>query len=580
MSSWEVSYKQQIVVGGGTAGLALSTRLSQNLPNSSILVIEAGPDGRNISGIYMPGRKGSTLASIYDWNFTTTPQPYANDRVISQNRGRVLGGSSALNLLSYDRATVADYDAWQELGSPGWNFSSIHAASTARETYQLTTTNGSAGIVGVGEGGPIHFLVNRFSPPQQEAFFPTMQNLGLEQTYKFLDGDMLGWMRHTSMILDSNYTRSYSPAFLAEAGQNLHILLETVVQKVNLNNSSRVTGVTLQNGTVINASKEVILSAGSIQSPQLLELSGIGNASILSAAGIKPLVDLSGVGENLQDHPRITTSYQLKPNYTSADILRFNATFAATELSDWTKNISGFYDETGSGYAYLTWDMALGNASNFSSLAEASAVSSNVVDQLKVRNLLDPSKRVPQLEVLFDDGYLGVKGYPAANSSLYGKQFITLIAAIQHPFARGNAHINSSSVAVHPLFNPNYLSNTYDLEAVAQAAKYLRKVASTPPLSDVWVDEYEPGLNNVTTDAGWVEYAKANVQSIWHPIGTCALLPRNESGVVDAELKVYDVKGLRVADASVIPTSISGHIQTAVYAIAGRAAEFIIEEWS
>jgi choline dehydrogenase-like flavoprotein len=250
----------QIVVGGGTAGLAVATRVSQYLSNCSVLVIEAGPDGRNVPGIYVAGMKGSTLGSTYDWNFTTVPQPYANNRILPQNRGKVLGGSSALNLLSYDRGVEADFDAWQELGNDGWDWDSMHAAMENAETYQVTSVNGSVGIAeagGVGYEGPIHSLVNRFSPPQQELFFPTMQNLGLRQTYEFLNGDMIGWMRHTSGILNTNYTRSYSPVYLNGAGSNLNLMLSTMVAKVNLDNSNRATGVTLQDGTIINANNEV-----------------------------------------------------------------------------------------------------------------------------------------------------------------------------------------------------------------------------------------------------------------------------------------------------------------------------------
>ena len=555
-------------------------RLSQKLPDSAVLVIEAGSDGRDVPCIYTPGHRGSTLGSIYDWNFTTTPQPHANNRMIIQNRGKVLGGSSALNLESWDRGVRADFDVWEELGNPGWNWTTMHAAMKKQETFQLTPTKGEAGIVGVGEHGPIHFLVNRFDPPQQELFFPSMQNLGLSQTYTFLDGDMLGYMRHTSTILDTNYTRSYSPAFLPLAGSNLHLMLNTMVAKINLDKSSCATGVTLTDGTVVSAKKEVILSAGSIQSPQLLELSGIGNASVLSAVGIKQLVDLPGVGENLQDHVRVTTAYQPKSNYTSPDKLQLNATFAAEQLTLYEANKTSFYDETSSGYAYETWQQVTGKNSYFVALGKEAADPNNVVDQKKLENLEDLSKRVPQLEVLFDDGYLGIKGYPPTTSPLYGAQFFTMIASINHGFSRGSVHINSSDVDTHPVLNPNYLSKEYDLQAVAHGAKYLRQIAYTQPLRSAIVDEYEPGLNNVTTEADWLGYAKANVLTIWHPLGTCALLPKKEYGVVDPELKVYGVTGLRVVDASVIPVLISGHIQTSVYAIAERAAETITAQWS
>ncbi|KAI6849711.1 alcohol oxidase [Hortaea werneckii] len=569
-----------IVVGGGTAGVAIATRLSQNLPHFSILLVEAGPDGRDSPSIYIPGRKGTALGTIYDWNFTTVPQEALNDRILPQNRGHVLGGSSALNLLSYDRGVEADFDAWQQLGNDGWNWTTMHNAMMKAETWQLTNQTGADGIEaegGVGEDGPIHFLLNRWDPPEQEAFFPTMDNLGISQTYSFLDGDMLGWQRHTSNILGTNYTRSYSPAYLAHAGTNLKVIFNSMVAKVDIHKGC-VKGVTLIDGTKIHAKKEVILSAGSIQSPQLLELSGIGSCSVLSAAGVEPKVELPGVGENLQDHVRIVTSYQLKDSYTSPDINRFNSTNAALELERWENNLTGLYDSTSSAYAYLTWNMSLGNDSELIALANQVIDPSNAVDLRKLAKL-DDVNRVPQLEILFSDGYLGNKGYPDEDSELYGKTFFAMIASLNHLFSRGSTHINSSDPTAHPLFDPNYLSNEYDLRAVVEGAKYIRKVATTAPLADIWVDEYEPGLN-ITSDEQWEDFVKANALSIWHPLGTCAMLPRKDNGVVDAQLKVYGVEGLRVADASIMPTLISGHIQTAVYGIAEMAAEMITAEWS
>ncbi|KAK5108663.1 hypothetical protein LTR62_008068 [Meristemomyces frigidus] len=472
-----------IVVGGGTAGLAVSSRTSQELPGSTVLVVEAGPDGRNDSRLYTPGRM-SRLGSMYDWNFTTTPQPHANNRIIPQHRGHVLGCSSALSLHSWDRAAETDYDAWEEMCDPGWNWENMHPAMEAQETLQQTAMKGSAGLVnqGAGENGPVHFLVNRFSPPQQEAFFPRVQNLGLNQTYEVLNGDVIGWMRHTSNIVGMDYTRSYAPMFLTVDGSNLRYMINTTVAKVNLDQScKKAIGLTLQNGTIIAAKKE----------------------TILAAAGIKQLVDLPGVSENLQDHVRVTIAYQLKDNYTSPDILRLNATYAAEQLAMDHKNISSWYDETSSGYTYIQWQQAQGiNASAFGAWGKEAAARGNVVDQKKLPNLLDTSKRVPQLEVLFDDG--------------------------------------------HPICNPNYLSSDSDLQAIAQAAKYMRHLAYTPPMRYTWDSEYEPGLQTVTTDAQWLDHARANVLSIWHPTATTALLPLKEGGVVGPDLMVYPVEDLRV----------------------------------
>lgn len=550
------------------------------MTNSSVLIIEAGPDGRDEAGIYIPGRKGSILGSSYDWNFTSIPQSGANGRVIGQNRGRVLGGSSALNLLSWDRGAAADYDAWEELGSPGWNAESMFQAMRDAEEYNITPANGSAELEGYGTDGPINYLINRLAPPQQEQFFPAMQNLGLSQTERYLDGELIGYMRHTSNIQPSNYTRSYSTAYLADAPSNLHLLLETEVAKVTIDNSTRATGVTLKDGTIITANKEVVLSAGTIQSAQLLELSGIGQKHVLAAAGVAQQVELPGVGENLQDHVRIVNAYQLRENYTTPDILRLNTTYAAEQLALWQRNQTGLYDSTSSGYAYMQWSDVLNDTSSLLASASASADKSNAIDMKKLQNLEDTSKLVPQAEVLFSDGYLGAKGYPAANSSLYGSSFFALIGVIQHPFSRGSSHINSSDFEAKPIFDPNYLSNPYDLEGVAQIAKFLRTIAQTPPMSYAWTSEYEPGRDVVTTDEDWLSYAQTNMASIWHPIGTCAMMPKEDGGVVSPELKVYGVDGLRVVDASVMPALVSGHIQSGVYGIAERAAQIVSEDWA
>jgi choline dehydrogenase-like flavoprotein len=568
------------VVGGGTAGVAFATRLSQRLANSSVLIIEAGPDGRSEAGIYIPGRKGSMLGSRYDWNFTSIPQSGANGRVIGQNRGRVLGGSSALNLLSWDRGAAADYDAWEELGNSGWNAESMFTAMRDAEEYHLTPANGSAELEGYGTDGPINFLINRWAPPQQEHFFPAMRSLGLSQTERYLDGELIGYMRHTSNIQPSNYTRSYSTAYLADAPSNLHILLETEVAKVNIDRNASATGVTLKDGTIISAVKEVILSAGTIQSAQLLELSGIGQKAVLEGAGVKQQVELPGVGENLQDHVRIVNTYQLRENYTTPDILRLNTTYAAEQLALWQHNETGLYDSTSSGYAYLQWDQILDNPASLISRANLSANASNVIDRKKLQNLRDLAKHVPQAEVLFSDGYLGAKGYPMANSSLYGRSFFALIGVLQHPFSRGSSHITSANSTIKPRFDPNYLSNPYDQYGVAYIAKYLRTIAQTPPMSYAWTAEYEPGPGVITTDEDWLTYARSNMASIWHPVGTCAMLPKAEGGVVSAELKVYGVHRLRVVDASIMPALVSGHIQSAVYGIAERAAQIVGEEWA
>ena len=554
-----------------------------------MLVIEAGPDARNESKINIPGLKGSTIGTKYDWNFTTIPQEHANGRAYTQARGKVLGGSSALNLMTWDRASHVEYDQWEKLGNPGWNWSNMIANMLKVENFSRSDAYQGGGV---GNGGPIQTLINRLIPSEQSYWIPTMEKLGIRQNLASLNGTPLGVMDPPYNVREADYARSYSahnPGYLSLAGSNLQVMTDTRVVKINLVQDTGglvSTGVTLENGTVIYAKKEVILSSGSLQSPGLLELSGIGQKDVLAAAGIPQLLELPGVGENLQDHLRIQNSYQLLDNYTSFDILRYNTSFAAQQLALYNAHEKSTYDFTGSGYTFTTWPQAIGNDSSLLSLALQAAenpLTTSLIEKNRSRILLEyltaKDKQVPQVEVIFSDGYTGVKGYPNATSPLYGQGFFTLIAAIQHPFSIGSVHINTSSVTSTPIINPNYLAHEYDVQALVAAAKYARQIASTAPLRQVWSTEYEPGLETVKTDAQWRAYVIKNSLTIYHPVGTCAMLPRDEGGVVDPELRVYGTQNLRVIDASIIPLLLSAHMQTAVYGIAERGAAMIIEQY-
>lgn len=256
---------------------------------------------------------GSTFHGPYDWNFTTTPQPGLSGRLVDLTRGKVLGGSSALNYMLWNRASAPEYDIWETLGNPGWNWNSMLAGMVKSENFTGIDSE-DYGHVGRGTQGPIHNVVDRYRTEQVEAWVPTMESLGLEQNLESLGGNPIGSMLQPSSINPDNYTRSYSAnSYVPQAGPNLDLLLSTRVAKINLEipyKGSRVrrgsedsvvaTGVTLQDGSVIRAGKEVILSAGSLQSPGILELSGIGQKSVLDAVGIEQIIDLPGVGENLQ----------------------------------------------------------------------------------------------------------------------------------------------------------------------------------------------------------------------------------------------------------------------------------------
>ncbi|KAH6950972.1 hypothetical protein DER45DRAFT_637224 [Fusarium avenaceum] len=557
-----------VIVGGGTAGGALATRLSLGLPKHKILLLEAGPAALDDLRINVPGMRGALMGTLNDWNFSSIAQPGLDGRSISVNRGKVLGGSSAMNFLCYDRAASTEYDAWAELGSPGWNWRTMINGMTKSENF-----TGNDGDVH-GRTGPIKSTYNRIVPDVLKPWQSVVNKLGVPTNDGgSLGGDPVGVMFQPTNIDVTNYTRSYSAnSYLPKAGPNLSVKTNAHVARVLFSKAKGLvaTGVALQDGSTIRARKEVILSAGSIQSPGLLELSGIGQSPVLAKAGVKQLLNLPGVGENYQDHIRTSNTYRLKKGYESFDPMLFDSesALAKEQFNLWLQNKVSWYDYTSSAYAFLNWAQVSKKTGKHLTQVANDGFASNgtVVDKKKLEYLTDPS--IPQLELLLEANYVGAAGYPGGN-------FITIFSSIMHPMSRGSVHIDPKAPRGKPVIDLNYLTNEYDVQALIEGAKFARKVAETEPLRSVWEEETEPSPK-VKTDKQFRDFAVKTVNSFYHPIGTCAMLPKKDGGVVDKDLKVYGTKNLRVVDASIIPVQLSGHIQTAVYGIAETAAQKII----
>ncbi|KAJ3949700.1 uncharacterized protein N0V96_000827 [Colletotrichum fioriniae] len=560
-----------IIVGGGTAGSALATRLSLGLPDAQILLLEAGPSALDELRINVPGLRGSILGTEYDWNFTSVGQSALGGRQIPVNRGKVLGGSSAMNYLCYDRAAAAEYEAWGEMGSEGWSWDVMIEAMTKSENFTGSDKDPR------GRSGPIRNTYNRVVYDVLNTWQPAGTELGLPINEEGnMHGNPIGIMFQGTNIDNTDYSRSYSAnSYLPLAGSNLEVRTNAQVVKVNLNktygNDYTATGVTLADGTVVNAVKEVILSAGSIQSPGLLELSGIGQTAVLKAAGVEPLIDLPGVGENYQDHIRTSNVYRLKDEFDSFDALIFDSSGAnaTAELQKWIDGEVSLYDYTTAAYGFLNWGQIDQPAqAEIIALAEAEfGNSSNPIDKKKLEFLKDDS--VPDYELIFDANYVGAAGYPGSG------KFITIFSTVMHAFSRGNVHIDPANPTGKPIIDPEFLSNEHDIKAAVEGAKFARKIAEAGPLKAVWEVETEPGPD-VLTDDQFREFAVNTVTSFYHPVGTCSLLPKAEGGVVDADLRVYGTQNLRVVDNSIVPIIVSGHIQTAAYGIAEVAAAKII----
>jgi choline dehydrogenase-like flavoprotein len=514
---------------------------------------------------------------MYDWNFTTVAQTNLGGRSIDVNRGHVLGGSSALNYLCYDRASKAEYDSWGALGNAGWNWNSMIQAMVKSENF--TGNDGDRH----GRSGPIRTAYTRFIPDFLSAWKPALNKLGIPiNDGGSLGGNPIGVMYQPTNIDTTRWTRSYSAnSYLPLAGSNLDILTNTKVAKVDFAPQFKrgyaaplvATGVTLSNGTKIAACKEVILSAGSIGSPGLLELSGIGQPAVLQAAGITPLLNLSSVGENYQDHVRISATYKLKDNFTTFDPLIYDSSgdFAQQQLQLWLDNKVSWLDYTSLAYGFMNLKQILNTteAANLISIAQKSITkSSSVVDKKKIDFLNDDS--VPQVEIIMEANYVAQTAYP-------GGKFITFLPTVMHPMSRGNVHINPADPQGKPVIDPKYFSNDYDIRALIAALKFTQKAAHTDPISSLWESEFEPGPS-IKTDDQWFDFARKNVLSFYHPVGTCAMLPKENGGVVDSSLTVYGTSNLRVVDNSIMPVLISAHIQTAAYGIAEIAAGIIIND--
>ncbi|QRV84509.1 GMC oxidoreductase [Ceratobasidium sp. AG-Ba] len=540
-----------LVVGGGTAGLAVAARLSED-PKITVGVIEGGQYMPNDPLIDTPRSAISLQGNPkYDWMFETTPQPNLNNRVIPIPRGKGLGGSSMINLMVFNRASKKEYDAWGEVGNTGWSWKDLLPYMKKAERFTSTdpfraNSSGPSGIYpSQGQNGPIAASFNDWYSDMTTPYNQAMDS-----------GNPFGQYNSATAVNRTTGKRSYAGttyfAYNAER-PNFVVLTGAQATKIDFENPTvtggklRATGVSfVSNSTDYSAyaRKEVILSAGAIQSPQILELSGIGNSTILRALGISPLIDLPGVGEDLQDHPFISASYELKPGKTTFDILRNNATFAAEAQAQYANTHDGIYATTISILSFV-------DLKTFVSSTKLNAMRKQLDQEIaasKPSRLQEKqyqiqkswiNQKLGHVEFIFNPGYFGA-GPPKANTS-----YVAMLMILQHPFSRGSVHINSSDPLAKPTFDPRYFSKSF----------------GPPP--------------NVVTDADLLTYAKTYTRTIHHPIGTAAMAAKELGGVVGPDLKVYGTANLRIVDASIIPLHMGTHLSRTVYGIAEKAAAMI-----
>ncbi|KAH7923032.1 alcohol oxidase [Leucogyrophana mollusca] len=581
-----------IVVGGGTTGLALASLLSTNA-NIRVGVIEAG-QRKDDDMVLVPGMIGRVLGNPeYDWSFLTKPQVNAKDRRIPINRGKVLGGTSALNYMAYTRGSRIEFNDWEKLGITGWNWDTIRRAVDASEAWSPPSDyakkhNADGVTENHGRGGYVKTTAYSYYYDLALPFFETMNKLGVATNYSEASGDLIGVWTYTASIDAETRTRSYSTnAYYDRVSSRPNIIVLTGAQasKVLMGNSegsspSRALGVEFTKAGKtfsVSARREVIISAGALQTPQLLELSGIGNADLLRRLDIPVKVDLPGVGENFQDHFAVPMGAELKGRHVTVDDLT-SPSFSDKQLREFHASRTGMLSSTLSTLVFIPTSAFISSGvmkTMLSSLDRAllrpAIQNSPYKKWYELQRSWLENDGVAQLEIILFPSYTH-EGCDSENARHY-----TMSVFLQHAWSRGYVHATSSSISDPPEIDSATLESPGDVDMImlVEAVKYAFKVMRTGALGDLTAKIIEPQPS--WSDDQLRDYVRSVVKSAFHPIGTASMLPRSANGVVDNDLKVYGTSNLRVADASIFPIHLGTHPQATLYGLAHRAAEIIRE---
>ena len=525
-----------IVVGGGSAGCVLANRLSED-GKHSVCLLEAGPRDRNI-WIHIPIGYGKTMFhKTLNWQFYTDPDPGMLDRKIYWPRGRTLGGCSSINGLIYMRGQKQDYDHWVELGNPGWSWDECLPYFRRLENNDLGPgpTHGT--------DGPLNATSIKTKHPLVEALIAAGTRLGLPRRDDFNSGDNEG-IGYSQLTTRNGKRCSTAVAYLDPARGRSNLRIETDAQATKiLFENTRATGVVYRKGErehTLLAAREVILCAGALQSPQLLQLSGVGPAPLLQEFGIPVVHDAPGVGANLQDHLQLRLIYEVTQPITTNDQLRT------------------LWGQAKIGMQWLFFrggPLAIG------------------INQGSGFFRVMPESDRPDVQQHF-----GTLSADLAGGDVHPFSGCTYSMCQLRPESRGIVQIKSTNALDAPSIQPNYLSTEFDRRTAIAEVKYARKLAATAPLGDLMKREFRPGAD-VRSDDEILHFCKEYGATIFHPAGTAKMGPESDpEAVVDQRLRVRGVHGLRVVDGSVMPTLNSGNTNVPIVMIAERASDFIKED--
>lgn len=553
-----------IVVGAGSAGCAVAGRLSSD-PKVSVALIEAG--GKDTSPwVHIPVGYFKTMGNPKtDWCYQTQPDPNLNNRTLNWPRGKLLGGSSSINGLLYVRGQPQDFDEWRQLGNTGWGWEDVLPHFKAAEHWE----GGSEGGDGDrnsnrnnnnnnnandsderGRGGPLNVAPNRVKRHIVDAWLESAVASGYQWTDDYNGNDQSG-IAHFQMTMRGGWRCSSAVAYLRPARhrKNLTIITHAHAHKI-LIKAKRATGVVIQQKTPLQthsrqifAKREIIISSGAINSPQLLMLSGVGDGRQLQNLGIETQANLPGVGRNLQDHLQARPIYQCATTSTINTEIRNPLRLVGMALQ---------YAWNRTGPMAMAVSLGTGFIKSHASLSR------------------------PDLQ-------FHIQPFSADNPAEGTHRFSAFTASVLQlrPESRGHIALTSPDPNSPPAIHPNYLAEQIDCDTLVAGIKITRKISATPPVSHLITGEYTPGAAVKTNDdKAILEWARQTATTIYHPTGTCKMGREGDRmAVVDSRLRVRGVAGLRVADASIMPNITSGNTNAPAIMIGEKCAAMVKEDW-